>query len=267
MFVTLKSLAATLLMPLPVALVLVLLGAWVAIRGWRRTGFSAMFAGFLLVFVASWNPVADRLLEPLEQAYAPIMDARAMENLAAIVVLSGGWEPNAAWPEGTRLGESSVHRLMEGIRLVQALPGTTLVVTGGTGRREDGFPTAQGYAAAAQALGIPAERIVPLDTTTDTASEAYAVREFLGTGTRFVLVTSASHMPRAVRHFERVGLAPIASPTYYLTGRDGPDRLRYWLPSAQATRKTERAVYEYMGLWALGWNHREHARRGEQEGQ
>ncbi|WP_237251727.1 ElyC/SanA/YdcF family protein [Thioalkalivibrio nitratireducens] len=85
---------------------------------------------------------------------------------------------------------------------------------------------AQGYAQAAQALGVPAERLAVLDTPTDTAQEAYAVREFLGTEARFVLVTSASYMPRAVRHFERVGLAPIASPTHYLTGRDGPHRLR-----------------------------------------
>ncbi|WP_237251726.1 ElyC/SanA/YdcF family protein [Thioalkalivibrio nitratireducens] len=79
-----------------------------------------------------------------------------------------------------------------------------------------------GDAAAAQALGVDPARIVVLDTPTDTAREAYALREFLGTEARFVLVTSASHMPRSVQHFERVGLAPIASPTHVLTGRGRP---------------------------------------------
>jgi len=119
-----------------------------------------------------------------------------------------------------------------------------------------------GDAAAAQALGVDPARIVVLDTPTDTAREAYALREFLGTEARFVLVTSASHMPRSVQHFERVGLAPIASPTHVLTGRGRPVRLSYWVPSSDALRKTERAVYETLGLRALEWDHRGGCRRG-----
>ena len=255
MFVTLKSLVATLLMPLPVALLLVLGGAWMGLRGWRRTGFVTGFAGLLLLFLAAWSPVADRLLEPLEQAYQPVLDVAALPDITAVVVLGAGWEPDPDWPANTRLSDSSVHRLMEGLRLLEALSEATLVVSGGS-RRTDVAPVALGYAAAAQALGVPAERIVVLDTPTDTAQEAYEVWELLGTKARFLLVTSASHMPRSVRHFERVGLGPIASPTHYRTGRDGPDRLRYWVPSSDALRKTERAVYEYLGLRALEWDHR-----------
>ncbi len=174
---------------------------------------------------------------------------------AGFVAGCAGWEPAADWPAGTRLNDRSLHRLMEGLRLLEGLPEAKLVVSGGS-RRADEAPVAQGYAAAAQALGVNPERIVVLDMPTDTAQEAYAVREFLGTEARFVLVTSASHMPRAVRHFERVGLSPIAAPAHYLTGRDGPDRLRYWVPSSDALRKTERAVYEYLGLRALELDHR-----------
>ena len=135
------------------------------------------------------------------------------------------------------------------------LPVVKLVVSGGS-RRTGVAPVAQGYAAAAQALGVDPARIVVLDSPMDTAQEAYAVRDLLGTEARFVLVTSASHMRRSVRHFERVGLSPIASPTHYRTGRAGPDRLRYWVPSSDALRKTERAVYEYLGLRALELDHR-----------
>ena len=66
--------------------------------------------------------------------------------------------------------------------------------------------------------------------------------DVLADGERFFRVTSASHMRRSVRHFERVGLSPIASPTHYLTGRGRPVRLSYWVPSSDALRKTERAV-------------------------
>jgi uncharacterized SAM-binding protein YcdF (DUF218 family) len=254
-FASLKSLAATLLMPLPVALLLVLLGAWIAVRGARRTGFVAVFAGLMLLFLSAWSPVANRFLEPLEQAYAPVLEVGALEDIVAVVVLGAGWEPAVDWPAGTRLNDSSLHRLMEGLRLLQGLPEARLVLTGAS-RRAGELPVAQGYAATAQELGVPAERIVVLDTPTDTAQEAYAVRDFLGTEPRFLLVTSASHMPRSVRHFERAGLTPIPSATHFLTGRGGPHRLSYWVPSAEDLRKTERAVYEYLGLWALEWDHR-----------
>ncbi|AHF00003.1 YdcF family protein [Thioalkalivibrio paradoxus] len=85
----------------------------------------------------------------------------------------------------------------------------------------------------------------------DTAQEAYAVREFLGTETRFFLVTSASHMPRSVRHFERVGLAPIPAPTGFKTGSERVRTLAYWVPSAGNLGKTERVVHEYLGLLTL----------------
>jgi uncharacterized SAM-binding protein YcdF (DUF218 family) len=254
MLAIVKPLTAVLLMPLPIALTLILIGAVLLAFGRRRGGFGFASAGVVLIALAAWSPVADRLLEPLEQTYAPVLEVGALEEVAAVVVLGGGWEPDADWPAGTRLNESSVHRLMEGLRLLQGLPEAKLVVTGAS-RRAGELPVAQGYAAAAQALGVPAERIQILDTPTDTAQEAYAVREFLGTEARFVLVTSASHMPRSVRHFERVGLTPIPAPTHFRTGRGGPDRLSYWVPSSGNLGKTERACYEYLGLLALEWDH------------
>jgi uncharacterized SAM-binding protein YcdF (DUF218 family) len=64
-------------------------------------------------------------------------------------------------------------------------------------------------------------------------------------------------MARAMRDFETAGLAPIAAPTHFRTGRRETERLQYWIPSADQLRKTERAVYEYLGLLALRWDHRE----------
>jgi len=73
---------------------------------------------------------------------------------------------------------------------------------------------------------------------------------------RFFRVTSASHMRRAVRHFERAGLQPIPAPTGFKTGGDRLNTPSYWLPSAGNLRKTERAVHETLGLLALELDHR-----------
>lgn len=251
----LKEAVAVLLMPLPVVLVLGVLGAILRLWGARRSGTGVLAAAGLFLFLAAWQPCADLLLQPLETAYAPLDTDAVHQPVEAVVVLGAGWAPDAPWPPGTRLNEASLQRLMEGLRLLQVFPEAKLVVSGGS-RRPHQAPVAQGYAATAQALGIPAERILLLDSPRDTAQEAYAVRDLLGTESRFILVTSASHMRRAQQHFVRVGLQPLPSPTHFLTGRGERERWSYWIPAAGELRKTERAVYEYLGGWALEWDHR-----------
>ena len=120
-------------------------------------------------------------------------------------------------------------------------------------------PVAWGYAQAARELGIAPARLQVLDTPVDTAQEARAVRAALaGTGAarpRLVLVTSAAHMPRAMRPFQAVGLDPLPAPTQHLAGRASGRRLSDWLPSATNLRKTESALHEYLGLLAWRWDH------------
>jgi uncharacterized SAM-binding protein YcdF (DUF218 family) len=132
------------------------------------------------------------------------------------------------------LSDSSTQRLLEGVRLARALPAARLIVTGAD-RNGDIPPVAWGYAQAARELGIAPERIQVLDTPVDTAQEARAVQEALAGlperapdterddrpaewpagGRRLILVTSAAHMPRAMRHFQAVGLDPIPAPTQH----------------------------------------------------
>ena len=228
MFGTLKTLVATLAMPVPAALLLLLLGGWWLLRGWRRLGGTAVVSGMLLVGVSAWAPVADRLLLPLERVHLPVDQVADPDAVLAVVVLGGGWAPDAPWPATARLNDSSTSRLLEGLRLLQQLPEARLVVSGAS-RRPGEAPIAHGYAAVARALVE---------------------------GHSFLLVTSASHMPRAVRHFERAGLSPVAAPTHFLADREASNRLNYWIPSAENLRKTERAVYERLGLLALEWDHR-----------
>jgi uncharacterized SAM-binding protein YcdF (DUF218 family) len=82
----------------------------------------------------------------------------------------------------------------------------------------------------------------------DTAQEARAVAVQLGTAP-FLLVTSAAHMPRAMRQMKRAGAQPIPAPTGQLTGR--PRGWDSWLPSSAGLGRTERALHEYLGLAAL----------------
>lgn len=102
-------------------------------------------------------------------------------------------------------------------------------------------------AATAVSLSVDPAVIVVEARPRNTAQEA----EFIArraAGRPVVLVTSASHMPRAVRLFEAWGMDVIPAPVYYLA----PDRsgqsgwMRRMVPSAGNARKAAGAVYEFL---------------------
>ena len=254
-----KGLAAQLLMPLPISLGLVALGLLVMWR-FRRCGGAVVTLGIAVLVLSSWGPVAERLLLPLEARHPALPVMPDSPRADAVVVLGGGWRPEAPWSSVGRLNDSSAIRLMEGVRLWRQVPELPLVVTGAS-RNPALAPIARGYAEAAAELGVPEGRLTVLDWPTDTGQEARAVREALGEGTRVVLVTSASHMPRSMRHFRQAGLEPVAAPTHYLVDAGRRRALGHWVPSASHLRKTERALYEALGLLMVEAEQR-WARRG-----
>jgi hypothetical protein len=72
----------------------------------------------LTVFLASWEPVADALLEPLEHWHRPIVETSSLADIRAVVMLDAGWEPDADWSATSRLNDSAALRLVEGLRLL-----------------------------------------------------------------------------------------------------------------------------------------------------
>lgn len=251
LYTLIKVMAAQLLMPLPLCVALFVLGLLLRQR-WRRSGGSLALGALVLLVLLSWAPVADRLLAPVESRYPPLHDWPADQPVAAVMVLGGGYQPHQPWVVTGQLSESSANRVLEGLRLWHLRPEALLLVSGAD-RRAGVEPMARAYGRVAMDMGVPAEQLRVLDTPTDTGEEARAAAAVLGEGTSVLLVTSASHMPRAMRHFHNAGLHPIAAPTHYLALRDDPDRVSYWTPSARHLQKTERAFYEWLGSVAVRW--------------
>ncbi len=244
-----KKLVATFAMPLPLTLMLLLLAALLALAG-RRRGARGLAAGALaLLLLASWAPVADALLGPLEARHPPMLDARSLQAVSHVVVLGSGYHAMPDLPITSQLGDSAVIRLVEGVRLWRQVPQARLVLTGGN--VFDRESVARGYSRLAIALGVDALSMDLLEMPIDTAEEAYAVRALAGPGARILLVTSASHMDRARRHFHRVGLEVIPAPTRHKSLGEDSSSYDYWVPSSIHLRKTERAIYEYLGRVSL----------------
>ncbi|MCC5887506.1 MAG: YdcF family protein [Gammaproteobacteria bacterium] len=249
-----KKLVGTLAMPLPLTLMLLLVAGMLALLGRRRAARGLGIGALLLLLLASWGPVADGLLGTLEGRYEPVLDARSVPAVSHVVVLGSGYRANPDLPITSQLGDSAVIRLVEGVRLWRQVPHARLVLTGGNVFERESV--ARGYSRLAVALGVDALSMDVLEMPIDTAEEAYAVRDLAGREARILLVTSASHMDRARRHFERAGLDVIPAPTRHKSLGEDRSRFDYWVPSASHLRKTERALYEYLGRVSLWLDHR-----------
>lgn len=241
----LKKFIGGLMMPLPALLLLMgaaLLLLW--FTRWQKSGKILLSLSWLLLLLLSLQPIADRLLRPLESHYATY---RGNEPVDYIVVLGGGYTFNPDWAPSSNLIGNSLPRVTEGVRLYLTHPGSKMVFTGARGANT--ISNAATAATVAQSLGVPASDIVILDRPLDTEQEAAQVAGLVGQRP-FILVTSANHLPRAMRFFQAQGLHPIPAPANQLA-ISSP--LNIWdrvMPSALFLGHSERAVYETLGnLW------------------
>lgn len=234
--------------PLVVALSIAALAAALRLRRKPRAAAWVIIAAALVAYLGSLTAVGDLLLQPLEQQYAPLRDDSADLAGKPVVVLGTGYSPRGAIPVTAALAEDGLVRIVEGVRLARRFHSPRLIVSGGA--PPGSTASAVGYARLASELGIDDNSIVVLDKGLDTAAEAREIARTLGSA-EFVLVTSAYHMPRAMKLMLRAGCRPIAAPTGQQVGQPRVTPITGLLPTSVGLRKSERALHEYLGLTAL----------------
>ncbi|EJO2325652.1 envelope biogenesis factor ElyC [Salmonella enterica] len=246
MLFTLKKVIGGMLLPLPLMLLIIGVGlALLWFSRFQKTGKVFISVGWLALLLLSLQPVSDHLLRPIENRYPTWQGPQKVEY---IVVLGGGYTWNPQWAPSSNLINNSLPRLAEGIRLWRANPGAKLIFTGGVAKTNT-VSTAEVGARVAQSLGVPRNDIITLDKPKDTEEEAAAVKQAIGDAP-FLLVTSASHLPRAMIFFQHAGLNPLPAPANQLA-IDSP--LNPWeraIPSPVWLIHSDRAGYETLGrLW------------------
>ena len=99
-------------------------------------------------------------------------------------------------------------------------------------------------------LGVGDENLVLESVSKDTKDQAMFIRKIVN-GDRFVLITTAFHMPRSMALFQKLGMQPIPAPTdHCVKKRQGisPDM---FFPDADNLYKVQKAFHEFLGLvWA-----------------
>lgn len=231
----LNKLLPVFVLPIGIVTALMLLAAW---KKWRWAALLAA-AGLL---AASTSVVANLFLRPLENTY-PARSIGSLPECDAVLVLGGILSPGKEvglipeWAE-------SVERFEAGVQIVRRDKARLLLFTGDTRGSE-------GTALQREAIerGVPRERTAVIGAVDNTAGEAAQLKRYAAQHglKRIVLVTSAWHLPRAMRQFRRAGVELVPFPVDY---RGLPSSLRYmdWIPAAGALAKTELALRECYGM-------------------
>ena len=220
-----KKLVSRFFFPLSLVIVLLLLGTFLKKR--RR---SFILAGVAILYLCSFSPVGYLILRPFESQYQPISLSSLNKEVRWIVC------------------DATLKRLLEGVRLCRLLPEARLVLSGGDYRGIS--PDAEIMQQVALDYGVARERILLEAASRDTAEQATFLRDRMGQAP-FYLVTSATHMMRAMKMFKRAGTQPIAAPTDF-HAVSAPFQVTDFFPQAGILANTERAFNEYLGL-CWGW--------------
>lgn len=257
MFV-LKKIISAFLYPLPLSLLLSFLGLyllWFTTK--QKAGKIVVSVGLVILTLLSYHFVAAKLLIPLERQYDVFDMSDYMSsavpntgNEAAIkfvVVLGGGQTIDPELPLLSQMNAAPVVRLMEGIRIYRKLPGARLLLSGGGGFL---VSEAEVMARVAIEIGVPEKDIILEAKSRDTRDEALFIKPMVG-NEPFVLVTTASHIPRSMALFKKLDMNPIASPVGHIVKDE--QRLSHYsfFPSPGNLRNAELAIHEYIGMtWA-----------------
>jgi uncharacterized SAM-binding protein YcdF (DUF218 family) len=249
LFALVKILSQLVLAPASLVVALVLATAVHRTR-WRQAGRVLVAVALAQTVILSFPPVADGLMGLLEA------EAQASAALAkpccydAILVLGGGVAP--ARPPGRpepNLTEGA-DRVWEAARLFQRGVAPLIVVSGGGPILHSGLANATEAAAMRQflgALGVPDSAIIEEGASRNTIENIGRARGLLR-DKPVALITSAGHMPRALRIARKSGLNVAAFPVDFRADREVRPWWENWIPSADALSMSGLALRELMAL-------------------
>lgn len=171
----------------------------------------------------------------------------AIDRADAIVVLSGMLEIDEVG-DSTYIEWGDPDRFFGGIALFKAGKAQKLVFTGGKMPWDKAKKT-EGEVLKEYAVsnGIASEKICVTKVVENTADEAVAVKELISPSKRIILVTSAYHMYRAKRLFEKQGFIVIPYKVDYKLDRNKEVTILDFLPNTEYLKITEIGFREVVG--------------------
>lgn len=222
---TLKKIIGSLIMPLPFGVLLGLVGLFFLYRNSLKLAKIFLSVSFIWIIVFSYSPISNALITSLEKQYQPIKNIDT--SIDYVLLLGGDFEARA-------YGVLELYNQNKNIT----------IITSGYGGTEP-IPEAIQNKEKLIKLGVPENKIITQGKPKDTHEEAVMVKKIVA-DEKFYLVTSAYHMPRALKLFKKENLNAIPAPTGYM------DKTKPHVDFATEgeIKKSRTAIHEYIGnLW------------------
>jgi uncharacterized SAM-binding protein YcdF (DUF218 family) len=228
----------------PVFPLLLIFSGLVLMTRQHRRGLAVAWCGLLLALVFSTPVTVNWMAKQLESF--PAVDPLKLRNAQAIIILGGGERGWAQEYGGAAPSRLTLERLRYGARLGRqtSLP---ILVSGGA-------PAGHEAEAKLMAESLRADFSLTArwieNRSLDTADNArYSSMILKNAGVwNVLLVTTASHMRRAVYEFKRTGLEVTAAPTAFFSDQPSKREIYEYLPNISSCYIGWYVAHEWGGI-------------------
>src|SRR6267378_6465543 len=232
-----------------------LFGAILLATRFTSLGRKLLIASVVLLAICGFSPLGKLVLYPLESRFPSWDAARGAPD--GIVVLGGSIDADRAAAHGVPLFKGAVDRVIAVAALAHRYPNARIIFSGGSGNLISGDAREADYASAVfESLGVPKQRLTMERRSRNTQENAEFSKAIAApkSGERWLLVTSAYHMPRSVGLFRKSGFAVEPYPVdWRLGGRD--DLFKFSIFFIGGLARIDTAAREWMALiayWITG---------------
>jgi uncharacterized SAM-binding protein YcdF (DUF218 family) len=242
------------LQPSSLIAIVLAVGFFLAVRH-KRSALPVLFCGITLYLIAGFSPLANWLLIPLESR-AEIGAAEPIDGAAGIIVLGGAIPGARESGDGRVILNDAADRMIEAVRLALQHPDLPVIFSGGSGEfplTGSQGPEAEHARRFFEGFKIAPPRLRLEDRSRNTLENAVFTADLVKPrrDQRWVLVTSAFHMPRARALFEAQGFRIIPRPGDFRT-IGSQDRWEIFGKPSDGLRRLDVAAKEWVGLW-IAW--------------
>jgi uncharacterized SAM-binding protein YcdF (DUF218 family) len=250
MFFVLAKVLGFFALPSNILIALGLLAIILMATRFARAGRRLAVVSVVLIAIAGWSPLGNALILPLEERFPPWDASRGAPT--GIISLGGAIDTVVSSVRGEVALNEAAERLTTMAELVRRYPEAHVVFSGGSGRLiHDDATEAEFAVRLFESFGIEKSRVILESRSRDTDENARFTKELVQPkeGERWLIVTSAHHMPRALGAFRAAGFPAEAFPVDYRT-RGVIDLLRPFATLGDGLRRTDTSVREWVGLIA-----------------
>lgn len=250
MFYFVSKIAWLLLAPSNVACLLLAIGVILTFTPFFAWGRGLAALATVLLLVMGLSPLGQILILPLEERFPPYAEGEPAPD--GIVVLGGSFETSTTRAREQIAMNEAGERLTAFAGLAAEFPDARLVFSGGSAEMLIAHANeAETARLLLESLGVEKGRLALEDRSRNTWQNAAFTRELVEPmpGERWLLVTSAWHMPRAVGAFRAAGFDVVPFPVDYRT-RGWSDAGRPFETISDGLRRVDLATREWIGLLA-----------------